>query len=260
MSYLSIFHTIFVENNDLSIYHYLAFESLFNLNIDKLYIHYYNIPTGTLWNTILNKYESKISLIYIHIPIKIFFVYKKSIIFKFLYDYGGIYFDEKILFLNNFNINDFNINNIYSTFDFTIIVSSNNNYLTYKLFKYFLQNNSNKFIDNNLDIHIINLNYDNNPDNLNYIINTEINDYTFSQYFHIFNNCSFFCYNNIIDISINKNITIFNLLIRSIFSKKYIDNIINRNIIDDKLLKMMFIVCILLLAYYFYNMTCNKRR
>ena len=45
MSYLSIFHTIFIENNDLSIYHYLAFESLFNLNIDKLYIHYYNIPT-----------------------------------------------------------------------------------------------------------------------------------------------------------------------------------------------------------------------
>jgi len=29
---------------------------------------------------------------------------------------------------------------------------------------------------------------------------------------------------------------------------------------DDKLLKMMFIVCILLLAYYFYNMICNKRR
>lgn len=239
MDYLCIYHTIFIDMDDISIYHYLALESLFNLNIDKLYLHYYDIPKGNLWNKIYDKYGSKINFVYIHVPIKLFNIYKKSIIFKILYDFGGIYFDEKILFINNFNKTNYDINKIYSTSNYDIIISSKNNKITYYLFQLFFKNNLINFIDNNNNIELIEYNYDNNIKNLKYIIDFEIKDYTFSQYFHIFNNCSFFCYNILSDININinnifKNITVFNLLVRSIIAQKYINNLV---LIDNLSLK-----------------------
>ena len=62
---------------------------------------------------------------------------------ELLYEYGGIYFDEKILFINDLNIIDYDINKIYCTSNFNLILSSKNNPNTYSLFQLFLKNNIN---------------------------------------------------------------------------------------------------------------------
>jgi hypothetical protein len=233
------YHTIFFKQNDedLCIYQYLSIESLFLIcDFEKLYIHYYELPDGKLWNKILNKYGNKIELIKINIPIKLFEKFKYSIILKILFDYGGYFFEKKILFLKNIIIEK-NENLFYKNDNNSLYFSIKESDITYNLFNYFLNNPGITFTGLNEELYsnikIIPINYDNNIDNIKYIINKEIYDYSFGQYFHICNNSSYFCYNNglLEDEEININIdelfnkiTIFNLLVRYIFSKKYIDN------------------------------------
>lgn len=255
MDHFYNFHTFFINNNnnDLTIYHYLAIESLFlTNNIDQLFIHYYNLPYGKLWNKIMDNYGLKIKLVNIKIPEKLFYEYRLSIIFNILYEYGGFYFEKNVLFLNNIKINNLIRDNIYKTIDNSLFYSIKENNFTYSLFKYFLDNSSYTIKDIS-DDHINNitpiyLQYDINVDNLNYIINKEISDYTFGQYFHIINNSEFFTYHNIDNNEIYnldyntlfKKITIFNLLIRSIYAIKYIKDIDINNQIETNIYEHKF--------------------
>jgi len=231
----TIFHYIFTENNDLKEYQYFSIKSIIELhNNSIIYIHYYDeIPSGFLWNKILNKIE----FIKIKIPKKLHNKYKNAIIYKILYDYGGIYLDFKTLLLNS--LNNYLNNNIIYCSDNSLIGVIKNNDIIYTIFDFY-QNNPDEIYDlSNTDIKVIELNYDTSNNNIKYLMLNEIYDYSFSQYFHIVNNCFLFSFKNFdnevnilnMDFIFNKT-TVYNLLIRKILTHNLLNNLIGDQYIN----------------------------
>lgn len=236
-----IWHTFFIKNDEFSLSQYLSIDSLFlTNNIKKLIIYYYYIPFGKLWDKLKNKYIDLIELEEIKIPEKLFNKFKLSIILDILYKHGGIYFEKNTLFLNKLDFIYDNINNDISkelfiiTSNYSILYSNEKNITTNNIFKILLEKSENNFDNINEEvknnIKIIDVNNDLSLDNIKYILFNEITDYTFGQYFHIINNCSYLSYynndifNNDYDIEYNElfnKITIFNLLVRFVYTKKY---------------------------------------
>ncbi len=252
MSNNIIFHVIYKydyenenKNNNLLIYFTLL--SIFNVYLDtKFNIHFYynKLPSHKLWNYIYTKYTKYFILIHINDKINNNINnqinYKTIYINNILLKYGGIYIDNNVILLNKLNIND--INQFYIKSKNNEIIYLNKSCDLHLLSKYKYNNN-----DNYNDNILFNYNYDITKD-----YNKIINDYSFSDYFHLIHNCSFFV-NNINNINrifnINEN-TICNLLFKYILAKSFIiycnidiinnlfyDNIINKifNKIIDKI-------------------------
>lgn len=234
----NIFHYIYIDST-LKEYQYFSLKSVIEIYSNSIiYIHYYdNIPDGFLWNII--KEYSNIKLNKIKIPIKLHNKYENAIIYKILYDYGGIYIDFKTILLNTID-NYFN-NNIIKTEDNSLIGTTKNNKIIYDIFKFYQNNPYDINNDINNEISIIKLNYEMDTNNIEYIIFNEINDYSFGKYFHMINNTSLFSFKNIDNIKLNTlsinyifhKITIYNLLIRKILTHNYITTYNNKLLIEN---------------------------
>jgi len=235
----TIFHYIYIENIDLKEYQYFSIKSIIEFhNNPYIYIHYYDeIPCGFLWNKILDK----IKFIKIKIPKKIHNKYKNAIIYKILYDYGGIYLDFKTLLLNS--LDTYLNNDIIHSCDNSLIGVIKNNDIIYSIFDFY-QNNPYEIYDlSNTDIKLIELNYNISDDNINYLMTNEIYDYSFSQYFHIVNNCFLFSFKNFDDDKLNilnmdfifNKITVYDLLIRKIITYNYFNNLHTYKELNEKI-------------------------
>lgn len=228
----NIFHFIYdleFMNMDIEINIYFSIKSIIKINNPELiYFYYIYLPSGILWNNIKNN----LTLKKIELPeeyknnIKLFFQkYKNMIIYKNLFEYGGIYIDKYTLLINP-------INDLFSHYH----IKSKNNEIICSVKKY---------NDLNENIFILeNLNYDSSYDNIYNVIFNEITDYSFGNYFHMIKNCY------LINIESNKDnlknidmynmynifnkITIYNLLIRYILTYNNINNEIYYNNLNNK--------------------------
>jgi hypothetical protein len=223
----NIFHFIHYHINDniIKYYEYLCINSVININKPCLiYIHFYKEPNGKLWDILNNSFKS-IILIKIDIPERIFNKYKKALIYKILYDYGGIYLEFETLLINQIILK----NKFIKSNNDEIIGSIKQLDITYQYFEYY-QNNPN---ENNLHINLenseFNMNYNTSNDNINIILFKEIHDYSFGIYFHLVNNCYIFSF-------YNKNIDTNILDFKYIFNKITTYNLLVRNsIVNDKI-------------------------
>ena len=228
-------------NNDIKDYMFISIKSYIEINNPiKVYFHYFNLPYGNLWDKIKNKLILKKILLpkqYENNSDTYFEKYKKILIYKNLIDYGGVYLDNNSISINPIT-QLLKYNFFKSKYD-EIIGSEKNSYMGNKFFSYYLNNNEFKenfgkmaINDNIINNFLISeLRYDNNNDYLNDILCREIYDYSFSNYFHLINNCYFLnFYDNInlkkisIDNIFNK-ITIYNLLARNALTYNLMNNI-----------------------------------
>lgn len=219
---MSIFHVIYYsDNKELEPYIFISIKSIIEINNPStIYFHYFQIPSGNLWNII----KENITLKKIIVPelyknnLKYFYTeYKDKIIYKNLLEYGGIYID-----LNSICIKPLNK---LLKYDF---IKSKNNEIVY------LNKNSKTKIRMKDTI-----NYTLN-ENINNIIFNEILDYTFSEYFTLINNCYFIFLSNDIEKLNNINMydifnktTIYSLLVKNVFSYKYINKIVDYNLFNN---------------------------
>lgn len=235
------FHFIYdsAYQHDLYEYEYFAIKSAFDINKpDKIYFHYYNLPEGKLWD----KIKDIITPIKINIKIlsdKLKYIF----IFQILLQYGGIYLELKSLCINP--LKDLLNYNFFKSENNEIIGAESKSFMAFKYLQHLLNNQDNSLVDFNekfgirningkfINNHIIeNLNYDTSINNINYILFTEINDYSFSQYFHLVKNCNIIFLNNnkLIDITLDhifNKVTIYNLLVRNVLAYNLINNSIN---------------------------------
>ncbi len=232
-----IFHFI-CEKDNLSIWNYYAILSAININNPNVvYLHSYS-PLIDKYPKLMEK-----NIIYneIKIPQRLFKKFQKSIVYDILYKYGGTYIDINSISINP--IKELLLNaNFKKTENDKMICSSPKNELTNDLFRY--HTNITDKMPNIDDISMINLNYDDSLENINEILNEEITDYSFGQYFHIVKNCFilFFDENLLEDKNANENINInkittYNLLIRHALAYNFINNDVDTNSIfnNDKL-------------------------
>ncbi len=238
--------------NDIEDYIYISIKSFIEINNpSKVYFHYFNLPSGNLWN----KIKDNLILNKILIPKKYnnninyyFEKYKKILIYKNLIEYGGIYLDTNSISINPIT-NLLKYNFFKSKYD-EIIGCEKDSYMANKYFYYYLDNiefkeNFGKMAINDTIINnylLSDLKYDNENDYLNNIIVDEITDYSFGNYFHLLNNCYFINFYNNINLKkiiikdIFNKITIYNLLARNSLSYKLINNTIEKNYSNSNLI------------------------
>ena len=236
------FHLLYESlNEELDIHIYFSIKSIININNpSKIYFYYYKLPSGFLWDKIKNNLLlQKINIPDIYLKdIKLFFEKNKYIIiFKNLIEYGGIYLDINSICINP--IKDLLKYNFVKSKNYEIICSEKKSYMAlkyYQLFTYNVKFNEefNLFTINNNQIEnylIENLNYENL--NIYDIIFSEINDYSFSDYFHLIKKSYFLSLSNYLEVEyLNKlnlndifnKITIYNLLVKNVLSYNYINN------------------------------------
>jgi len=247
------FHFFYINdiNKDIEDYNFIFLNSLIQINNpDKIYFHYFNIPNGNFWNNIKNKVIFKKLLLpknYENNIYEYFEKYKKIIIYKNLTEYGGIYLDNNSILINP--IYKLLKYNFFKSKDDEIIGCEANSYMSNKYFDYYLNNiefreNFGKIAINDIIIDnylITDLKYNNDETYLNNIIFKEIYDYSFGDYFHLINNCYFINFSNnnenLKKVKINdvlNKVTIYNLLVRYIFTYKLINNVVNIVNIENK--------------------------
>lgn len=264
------FHFIYKENeyNDIKEYQFLCIYSCIEINKpNKIYFHYINLPNGDLWNIIKEKLILKKIIIpenYENNPFEYLSKFEKAFIYKTLIHYGGIYSDIHTIFINP--IIFLLKYNFFKSKNDEIIGSEQQSYMGNKYLSFYLNNIefkenfgkmalNDKIIENYL---INNLNY--NIEN-NYL-EREIYDYSFGDYFHLIKNCFIFNFCNqdflkyITFYNIFNKITIYNLLVRHIFTYKFINyskiNSIN-NINNIKLINYIDEI-------YWINLETSKKR
>ena len=245
----NIFHFI-NETSYLEDYKYFSILSAFEINrAEKIFLHYYYLPSGKLFNKLKEKISDKLILVKINIPIifknnfNMFFLkFRLLFIYQILKKYGGIYL----------NINTISINpltellkyNFFKSENNEIIGSEINSYMVNKYIDYYyLPNTNDKLFDEPFGIRNINNNFINNYiiDDLKYnddenfiykIIFNEIHDYSFGEYFHLIKNCYFLhlnckeeLLNNINTEYIFNKISIYTLLVRNAIVYNFINNV-----------------------------------
>jgi GR25 family glycosyltransferase involved in LPS biosynthesis len=241
----NIFHFIYdsefinIDTNfDIEIYIYFSIKSIIEIyNPELIYFYYINLPNGKLWNNIKNnlklkklklpsKYSNNVNLF--------FNKYKNSIIYKNLFDNGGIYIDKYTLLIKPIN-NLFSYNFIKSKNNEIICSEKNSNII--KKYIDLCYNNKKIFEENKL---LYDLNYDNSYENIYNIIFKEITDYSYGDYFHIIKECFLINIknnkdnlNNIYLYDIFNKITIYNLLIRYVLTYKIVNNEISYNSLNN---------------------------
>jgi hypothetical protein len=228
----NIYHFFYKKNSeDLDIISYFAIKSIIEINKPEfIYFNYDYLPNGFLWN----KIEKDLTLKKINIPKKYinnekdyFNIYKYSLIYKELKNYGGIFLDLGFLCLKSFK--ELLDNSYLKSVNNELIMAEKDNDIVNKLYNFYVNKKSYK----NNKINILDPIYYGSKDIFN-----EINDYSFGQYFHLIKNCYFISFNN----HFNKNMTIqnifnqittYNLLIRYILTYNFFNKSIEY--INDKI-------------------------
>ena len=218
------FHVLYYsENKELKPYIFLSIKSIIEINNPSIiYFHYFNIPSGYLWNIIKDNLTLKkiaVPILYQNNLNNFYTECKDKIIYKKLLEYGGIYID----------LNSICIKPIHLLLKNNFVKSKNNEIVCLK--------------KNGKTIHptIYPLNYkETNTDN---IIFNEIHDYSFGKYFSLIKDSYIlFLLTDIEKLNkINMNdvlnkITIYNLLVKNMLSYQYINN---NNIICYDNIKMI---------------------
>ena len=216
----NILHILYIKDNniDINVYEYFFIKSYIEINNpNKIYFHCNIIPNGKLFD----KINTSMIVNKIDIPEnKFFFIkkYKYAIIYKKLFDYGGVYIDIKSICIKP--INHLLKYNFFKSKDNEIIGSEKGSYMAIKYFEYYFKNKVFKeiysiYYDKNNNIvenHLIeNLYYNNSEQYLQNIIFNEINDYSFGEYFHLIKNCYF--------LNLSNNSDLDKITIKDIFNK-----------------------------------------
>ncbi len=222
-----IFH-FFDTDKDFLYYKYFCIHSV--IEIEKplfVYFHAYNEPDGYLWNMLKN--ENKDKIIFKKIDIPNYDKIKKIIIFLNLLKYGGVFLDIYSIFINPL-LNLYNLNYLQTKNESFIMCIPDSPIIKKKInniYKYGLNNLLNNFNDSNYILLNDNKYYFNENKNEELFFQ-ENNNYTFSDYFHIVNNCYFYHYSE----SILKTTGINNHSINDIFTKTTIYNLLVRYILS----------------------------
>ena len=262
----NIFHFININDtyeDNIPIYKYYSIKSIIQINNPEfIYFHTNHEYKDELWN------ELKKSCNFIILDKSGDFnnyneelfndLLKNKLIYKILYEYGGIYFELGSLCIKP--LTEFRSYNFFKNNSDKVIGSEKKSYMVFKYLHSNINNNdnnnflNNKFTEiyvNNIIIknHLINKKsyievFKNNLDN---IIYNQIYDYSFSKYFNIINDTYFVLFE---DISYFKKyektyihkITIYNLLIRYIltyhlnYRSNKLNEICDLSIYQDKFL------------------------
>ena len=237
-----IFH-FFDTDKEFLYYKYFCIHSVIEIeNPLLIYFHSYNEPEGYLWNMLKDKNKDKI--IFKKIDIPDYNKNKKIIIYLNLFKYGGIFLDIYSIFINPL-LDLYNLNYIQTKNESFIMCTCESPIIKKKIDN-ILKNTENDYNKYNYNLLNDNKYYFNENANEKLLFH-ENNNYTFSDYFHIVNNCYFYYYSeSILKIEgINNHhineiftkTTIYNLLVRYVLSyNNYFNNdeINNDEINNDK--------------------------
>ena len=228
-----IFH-FFNTDKDFLYYKYFCIYSVIEIeNPLFIYYHSYNEPDGYLWNMLKDKNKDKI--IFKEIDIPNYNKNKKIIIYLNLLKYGGVFLDIYSILINPL-LNLYNSNYIQTKNESFIMCSIESSIIKKKI------DNILKNTENDYNYNLLNDNkYYFNENKNEELFFQENNNYTFSDYFHIVNNCYFFHYSELIikiDGINNHHIseiftktTIYNLLVRYVLSY---NNYLNNDVINNQ--------------------------
>ena len=245
----NIFHFININElleDNIPIYKYYSIKSIIQLNKPELiYFHTNHEYKDDLWNELKNSCNFIILRVnYDNNYNEELFndILKNKLIYKILYEYGGIYFEIGSLCIQP--LTNFRLYNFFKNNNDKVIGSEKKSYMVFKYLHsttYNIKNLNNKFGEININNIIIKNHlideklymevFRNNLDN---IIYNEIYNYSFSKYFNIINEAYFVLFEDISyfkkyeKIYIHK-ITIYNLLIRYILTYH-----LNQNSIEIK--------------------------